>query len=617
MLTFLRILLFSLSILGYILGTKRWLNISSFSSYIFVFSSIAIVIFFGGMISLLELSVYVVFVVGLILFFFFFIKEGRQRILTIKSLSIINIAFVLVVTTISIVLLHTKFIHYDNFSHWGTVVKYMLSANAFPDLSTTLIEFVDYPLGASAFIYYVCKIVGNSQGIMLFGQGLLIFACFYAMFGIINEQKRHLLYVVLALSLCATSFFNLAIRMNNLLVDFLLPVLALAAIAVIYSNRNHFYRACIIVAPILGLLSVVKNTGIFFVVTCLGYLIFIAAGQYNRGENSKNIKLFFSCCSTIVLSMVPMFIWKAYFNMRFGGIDTKFNISQTNLEQVASTKTIEQIQEIIQIFLTTIMDMANPVTVGFLIINILGIIACLVAKYGIKKKWYLWKVLLLTNMMVIIYYIGLLGMYIFLMPIDEALRIAGFERYVCSIIIYQIGCLSLCLTLDIERSFHIKMGDIYNPRGFKSIQTKNLYQKATVICIVFSVMILTSEINGLNYIKDQYEDSLPGRVSAVIEENKNSPNEDSYLVYASNNEEQISSYYLQYIFRYMLFTHNVDAIDTVFNNDFVDKLKTYDFLVVFESDKKIEYILKKNFGTVVSQGIYKIEGNKLQYVMQQ
>lgn len=582
-----------------------------------MFSSIAIVIFFGGMISLLELSVYVVFVVGLILFFFFFIKEGRQRILTIKSLSIINIAFVLVVTTISIVLLQTKFIHYDNFSHWGTVVKYMLSANAFPDLSTTLIEFVDYPLGASAFIYYVCKIVGNSQGIMLFGQGLLIFACFYAMFGIINEQKRHLLYVVLALSLCATSFFNLAIRMNNLLVDFLLPVLALAAIAVIYSNRNHFYRACIIVAPILGLLSVVKNTGIFFVVACFGYLAVVAASQYKRDEKGRKIKLFFSCCSTIVFSMIPMFIWKAYFNTRFGGIDTKFNISQTNLEQVASTKTIEQIQEIIQIFLTTIMDMANPVTVGFLIINILGIIACLVAKYGIKKKWYLWKVLLLTNLMVIIYYIGLLGMYIFLMPIDEALRIAGFERYVCSIIIYQIGCLSLCFTLDIERSFHIKMGDIYNPRGFKSIQTKNLYQKATVICIVFSVMILTSEINGLNYIKDQYEDSLPGRVSAVIEENKNSPNEDSYLVYASNNEEQISSYYLQYIFRYMLFTPNVDAIDTVFNNDFVDKLKTYDFLVVFESDKKIEYILKKNFGTVVSQGIYKIEGNKLQYVMQQ
>lgn len=614
MLVFVRIMLLFMSVLGYVFGSRRWLKISSHASYLFVLCNISLVVFFSGMVSLLEVSVAAIFIIGLLLFTFFMVKERGKTIVTINDLSIINVAFLLVPVVICVDLLQTEFVHYDNFSHWGTVVKYMLSTNAFPNAETALIEFVDYPLGASAFIYYVCKIVGNSQGIMLFGQALLIFASFYAMFELISERKRNLLYVVLALGLCTMSFFNLAIRMNNLLVDFLLPVLALAALATIYVNRNRLLQAVILVAPILGLLSVVKKTGIFFVVTCLLYFIFVAAVQYKRALKHSKTKLFVLCSSVGFISVIPMLLWNHYFQSRFAGVDTKFSISQENLEQIAATKTVEQIKEIIQLFCTTILDLKNPVAITFLALNIMGIIACVVAKYGLKKKWYLWKVLLFTDLIVAIYYVGLLGMYIFLMPLDEALRVAGLERYVCSIIIYQIGCLSFCLTLDIERSFYYKMGAVYNPRGFRSIQTKNLYQKATVFCLLLSVVILISETNGLNYLRSHYEDSLPGRISTFIKENKDSPSEDRYLVYAPNSKEEVASYYLQFAFKYHLFTPYVDAFDSVFGYSFIDQLKNYDFLILFETDQDMKYILKEDFGLVASQGVYKIEDNKLKFI---
>src|SRR5699024_372283 len=110
-------------------------------------------------------------------------------------------------------------IHYDNFSHWSIVLKLMLSTDSFPTLDSQLIDFKNYPLGVSAFLYYICLFAGNSESIMLIAQGLLIFSCFYAMFGIISEKKRFLLYAFLGLGLSFLSLFNITIRINNLLVD--------------------------------------------------------------------------------------------------------------------------------------------------------------------------------------------------------------------------------------------------------------------------------------------------------------------------------------------------------------------------------------------------------------
>ncbi len=615
MITLLRVMMFSISMIGYIVASRKWLKISNFSSYIVVFCCIALVVFFSGMISSLELSTYLIFILGLILFLYFGIKEKAFNKIAIESISLIHIAFVLIGSVMCIILLNTNFIHYDNFSHWGTVVKYMLSTNEFPTATTTLIEFSDYPLGASSFIYYVCKIVGNTQGIMLFGQAILIFAAFYAMFDIIKEKKRMLLYVVLALGLCTTSVFNLSIRMNNLLVDFLLPILAVSALSLIYSNRNHLDKLWIQIIPIVGLLLVVKNTGIFFIFTVFCYLGFVVIRNCVRGETRNNIKKLLYCGSTIVLGVLPLLIWNSYHHLKFAGVDTKFNMSQSNMEQVVSSKTPEQIQDILDTFLSTSLDISNQATFMFILINVVGIIAYIIVKNKINTKVYFLRVLLFTDILVVVYYIGLLGMYVFLMPLDEALRIAGFERYVCSIAIYQIGCLMLCITVDIERSFYITMGNVYNPRGFKSIYTKNIYQKSTVLGVLFATMILTSEINGLNYIKNQYESSLPGRVSNVIEENKNTPNNDTYLVYASNENEQVTSYYLQYICRYMLFTPNVDAIDSI-GSDLLVTLNEYDYFIIFESDHEIKSMMKQQFGIVVTEGIYKIEDKNIQFINQ-
>ena len=157
-------------------------------------------------------------------------------------------------------LINYRLIHYDNFSHWALVVKQMLITNVIPDANSVLIDFKNYPLGISTFLYYISAIVGRGDGVLLVGQGMLIFSSFYAMFGVIKDHKRFLLATLLGLACAIISYFNISIRVNNLLVDYLLPLLALAAIAGILESGNRYWLACLITVPIVGLLLVAKNT---------------------------------------------------------------------------------------------------------------------------------------------------------------------------------------------------------------------------------------------------------------------------------------------------------------------------------------------------------------------
>ena len=140
--------------------------------------------------------------------------------------------------------LRLKLTHYDNFSHWALIVKYLLLVEELPGAESTMIPFRDYPPGVSLIIYYICRYAGHSQGMMLLAQNSVLFACFFALAGIVEEKRRFLLYSLLGAGCAMLFYLNLTIRINNLLVDFLLPLLALASMAYSCREREKF-RLCL------------------------------------------------------------------------------------------------------------------------------------------------------------------------------------------------------------------------------------------------------------------------------------------------------------------------------------------------------------------------------------
>ncbi|UNK19407.1 hypothetical protein MNQ98_05075 [Paenibacillus sp. N3/727] len=599
------------SFLGYLLIVRKTLSLQWEFIPVFVFSSIACIVFFSGLAGQLFMGSLAVMVLGLLAFVviaFLWLRQGASfRI----SFSISQLCFLVGSFIFLLVLFQNKLTHYDNFSHWAIVLKQMLSTDAFPTPDSNLIDFKNYPLGVSSFLYYVCRFAGHSQSVMLLAQGLLIFSCFYAMFGIVSEKKRFLLYAFLGLGLSTLSFFNITIRITNLLVDFLLPIYALAILAVVYQYRNDMKRACIVVLPLVGLLTVVKSTGIIF--AAIG-LIFLVYTWLTHGQKS-GWKPALAVVGTICGALIPYFGWSWRMATMFQGVDNKFDVAASGLQ---IGKTPEQMREIISLFLRSSTDLTTRPVIGIVIFHLVAIAASVFAVVVLKKKWNLWKALIALDIVLLLYYAGILALYLYSMPLDEAIRLAGFERYVSSIVVLFAGGLVLCATIDLERSFHYKIGEVPDYRAFKSFETKGYYQKGIIACIAIAATILLSEYNGIVSIAKSYDTTLPHKIYAVTGDRWYKGGQEDkhrYLFYASDRDQQVTNYYMQYVGKYFLYAPKVDGIVLFYEDNMDNLLSGYDYLVVVETDSDAKRLLKKHYGVDMQEGIYKITRSGDQIVL--
>ncbi|MCM3128616.1 hypothetical protein ACFQ3J_16635 [Paenibacillus provencensis] len=599
------------SFVGYMLLIRKTLSLKWEFIPVFVFSSIACIVFFSGLAGQLFIGSLVVMIVGLLAFVLLLLSWLRQGASFRISFSIFQISFLIGSCIFLIMLFQNKLTHYDNFSHWAVVLKQLLSTDAFPTPESNLIDYKNYPLGVTSFLYYVCRFAGHSQSIMLVAQGLLIFSCFYAMFGIVSEKRRFLLYAFLGLGCSALSYFNLTIRINNLLVDFLLPIYALAIFAVVHQYRNDIKRACLIVLPLAGLLTIIKSTGIIF--AAIG-LLYLAYHWLIRSDN-RSWKNTLIVVAAFCAALLPYFGWSWRMKTMFQGVENKFDVAASGLELV---KTSEQMSEILSLFLSSSTDLATRPAIGIVIFHLLAIIASVFAAVVLKKKWNLWKVLIALDVVLLLYYAGILGLYIYSMPLDEAIRLAGFERYASSIVVLFAGGLVLCTAVDMERSFHYRIGEVPDYRAFKSVKTKGYYQQGIMICTAVAVTLLLSEYNGIVSIAKSYETTLPYKIYSVTGDRwyKNGQEDDSrYLFYGSDADQQVTNYYMQYVGKYFLYAPNVDGIVLFYEDNMDNLLSGYDYLVVVETDSDATRLLKKHYDVDMQEGIYKITRSGEQIVL--
>lgn len=596
------------SCLGYMMLVRKAFALSWEFVPVFVFSSIACIVFLGGLAGQLFTVSIAVLVAGVIAFVACAVSglRLRQKGIVRLSLTIFHVSFLAGSLTFLLALFRDKFTHYDNFSHWAIVLKVMLSTDAFPMPDSDLIDFKNYPLGVSSFLYYICRFAGHSQSVMLLAQGLLIFACFLAMFGVVSEKKRFLLYAFLGLGFSTLSLFNLTIRINNLLVDFLLPIYTLAIFAIVYHYRKDIPRACMAVLPLAGLLAVMKSTGLVFAAIGLLFLVYMWLATRAAPRFWKHgLAVVGSLCG----ALLPYFGWSRRMATVFRGIDNKFDVSVSRLQQMEMGKTPEQMQEIISLFLKSSFDLTTRPALGIVSFELATIIASLIAGIGLKKKWNLWKALLALKLVLVLYYAGILGLYLYSMPLDEAIWLAGFERYASSIVVLFAGGLVLCAAIDLERSFYYKIGEVPQWRAFKNVATKGYYQKAVTACVAVAVSLLLSEYNGIVTIAKSYETTLPHKVYAVTGDRWYADGEEdrsSYLFYASDKDQQVTNYYLQYIGRYFLYAPHVDGICCFYEDNMDHLLGQYNYLVVVESDAEGRRLLRKRYGVDMREGIYRI-----------
>jgi len=621
-LTALRLMALFLSILGYVGFFRAFCAIPKYFADLFTLSVITCAMYFAGLAGILLPAVYVLVALGGVLMLIVFFS-GRLRVAFRRpTFSLVNVLFLIWFVITCVNLFNYRLIHYDNFSHWALVVKQMLITNAIPDANSSLIDFKNYPLGTSSFLYYVGRIVGHTDGILLIGQAMLLFACFYALYGIIRDEKRFLLAAILGLSCAIMSFFNISIRINNLLVDYLLPLCALAAIAGMTESAKNYWVTCVSCIPVLAFLVIIKNTGLFFAIPCYLYLFYI--GHKARKGKHFHLKLLIWLGSllAIAVSLSTLIVWNIHTEETFASTTSKFSLDFSALSSIrpqellslnlqslsglVKDKSFDQIQSIVALFIQSITSVHQLATQGLLLINLLAVVTWLNARFGFRMRWKLLKVLLLMDVLMAVYYAGILAFYIVAMPLDEALRLAGFERYACSMVLFVIGSVGICTVRDVERSLYVQQGEERDYRAFKSLQSKRVYQYATLIAFGMATVLLMTDINGMNMLQKTYPDTLPAHAEKALGNRWDASDTHRYLLYAPDTDSQVTDDYLLYVGRYLLFDPNVTTTATA-DATLLASMNNYDYFAIVESDPAIQSFMQEHTGLAGDVGVYRVQ----------
>ncbi len=593
---------FIISLFGFMFLTKKALDVSFHFVPVFVLSLITVVIYLGGIFNVLYPTACLVYVLGILFFLWFGIIKHKENMYDLKEFHLLDVCFLVGTIPFLILLLNEHLMHYDNFTHWALIVKTLYINRAFPT-SNTMIEFTNYPIGTSSLLYYFSCFLGYSDGILLFGQGLLIFSIFYAIFGAIEKPKCFLLVAILGVGLSTLSFFNLTIRINNLLVDFILPILTLACFAIITRFKNDMRKQLILLLPLQAFLLIVKTTGIiYFVIIIVAWFI-----EAIKNHTLKNKKDGLAAFLTMVLSLSTYFLWNYRVSTVFSGVQNKFSASSL------ASKSSKEVVSIVNNFIHSSFDLSSRPFVGFLFGNLLVIILYFLIRIILKDKWKdLLKSLLILDFMVVLYYVGILGLYLFSMPVDEALTLAGFERYVSSIIVLFVGGIVLRVTLLVQE--HLQF-DEDGHIVYKSPEYKKNYQKGIMVCVFLIILILSSEYNGMIFNHSNYETDLSYTMKNVVGDHFKE-NDDKFLLFGSDRDGKMTNYYFQYLAKYYLYAPNIDAVCVFYEPNLENLLSNYDYLVIVEENKQEEALLKKHFHVDGTNGFYRVikNGNKISLV---
>ncbi|MFD1389023.1 hypothetical protein ACFQ4Z_19830 [Oceanobacillus oncorhynchi subsp. oncorhynchi] len=602
-LTVIRISFLIFSLYGYAVFFEKKLHFHDKVSWVAACTWIIIVLYIMAYFGWLYYSGIGLFIIGCISAIYYLYQKRREGNLGIPKLNTLTLWLTFYFLMFSLTLLHTSLEHYDNFSHWALIVKFLYTEGSLPTANDAIIGFTSYPMGSSLFVYYATLIGGFDDSIMLIGQFLLLFSCIYALFAVVRDERRVLIITMMFCTIAIFNYFNIAIRMNNLLVDFILPMLTLAGISGIYRMQRNLSQISIFLFLIAASLSLVKSSAMFFVVILIIYYLSRVIMMW-RFRKSKLLLLGITLI-TIICSLLPSIIWNAHVKNTFP--ESKHEVSVSAYQQIFGNKDFSIIKQITDLFISTITDISTISTQGILLVNLVMFTIFIIIRFGMKRKNSLFRYLLIINIVIIIYYIGIYLMFLFSMPTEEALYLAGFNRYASSIVILALGACMMVLAREIDYSFFEQTIEARSFRSFKSLRTKKWYQYTTLILLFFATLLLLSENNGMRYNNIHFSNSTPS-VFSNITDNQMTLNQTHYLV-VTPDKEAVDSYLVNFVGRYFLYSPNVEGKEDFIMDDqpFIDLLNNYEKIVILEDHYTFNAMTEKLFDKKLKPGIYDTE----------
>ncbi len=317
---------------------------------------------------------------------------------------------------------------YDNFSHWALIVKTMLRTDRLPNFQDLVIRHQEYPAGSSVYIYLFSKFTVFSDSVQMFSQLYMMLSCVLPLF-IFAPKNRGL--ILLFLASAANFFLVYSIPVTSLMVDTLLPLAGSCAFLYAYlygrvvPSKPAFYFNIFMFVWLVQ----IKNSGLFF-------LLFLFILMIRNLIRERKILPYLIVALSPFVSLV---LWQKHCDYVFLNAETsKHALTFRNFSHVFGQKSPETVSSIISSFISFVLTYKELVCV--LVFVVIGGSAILFHSRK-KIKQYI-SILLFDILMFLIYQVGLLGMYLFSMPANEAAYLASADRYEKTILIAAVYLLT-------------------------------------------------------------------------------------------------------------------------------------------------------------------------------
>lgn len=597
------LVLYVIGLFGYN-GTLRRLGVSPYLAWITAMLVQILLLYGFAMTGWLNLGIQVVTYLGIALavlwFALSFFHKGRVKFEGIHLFDFWMIGLGLVTGQ---ALWNSPLVHYDNFSHWAVMVKFMTFTGHLPGAADKLISFTSYPPATALFITQFVHWTGFSDGTMLVAQFGLIWAAAYAIFAGLRDRARALPSFILCFTLAISFVFNVAIRLNNLLVDYVLPVLTIAALVGIFVYRQRPWLLCGHVAIFEAALLLVKNSATFFVVLIGGYFLYTLVTNH-QWHWRRLVTVPLQLVGTLGVGALPFLWWTWHVKHTF--TVSKHQISAQAYAQQLNGESHQALLKIGHKFLSQIFSLNSLSTKGILLINVVLVVTWLYVRLRQHQRNNLLGMALLLDVIFVAYYGSLFGMYILSMPYAEAILLDGFERYMASIVILNLFIGAIVLVRVIDRQQFEQNFQKRDTQAFKSAATKNLYQVTTLVVGFFAITMMYSEITGTKFTNRMNHNTLPLQMKRVSQP-WNHLNHRKVLI-VDPEVVDVNDYYAGYVGRYYYFTDRAVGQENFMMTPkaFKQTVESYQYVAIPETHRTFTVLTQKVFHQHVVTGLFKV-----------
>lgn len=427
------------------------------------------------------------------------------------------------------------FSSWDEFSHWGLVVKNMAFFDAFGNCPGSTVTFRGYPPATALWQYFVVKIHGIFyEGYIYQATGWLITALFLPIVSSLNWQHWKYAIGKIICFLLLPFIFNRS-YLVFLYVDAILGILC--AYILINSYREEkfdaFFWICYSFSLII--LCLTKASG-FFLASIAGGILCFQVFRIKQFSLKKKCFYWGICLGSILFGKIS---WDVY--LKFSETSEAWNtssISLQNLVNLLSGNGQKYQYMVVNNFLKQLSDVSFASYVfdmkALTWIVVFGLLFFMLLKiYRVENR----KIKIYgfgTFIGMVIYAAGLLVLYIFTYSEYEAVRLASFDRYMSTYCIAMLlifayisfefveliinknigqilGCVLLCLNFFLPMSELFNVTVLNTARVEETKQTRKAFEqfeqelnKLDVNNSKVKINVIAQNTNGWEYFNLAY-----------------------------------------------------------------------------------------------------------------